>query len=350
MLKLSLGVRITQPPAARTSARSCTAASRSTASFHWTTGRALATGAPRVRHRPRPRLARRRRPLGHTSLARPYAPPEPLWPGDDAVCTASAPHRPRPGQPTVLPGSRRPSPPWPHGRPPGRPLSGSAATWTALGALSSGSTPTGLPLKPTSRTPWSSLHPDGWPGRRTWTRDNQGYYFRRTLPRRTGTAADTFVSDPVTDERFAYYLGINNVLVSFGAQRLADEQDLLTVLRLPHRDRGTGLAPAAHPLEHRQLRCKVEPAWPAALPPWPAVRHPVRSRSPSPTRTPTGPRRVSPCLPPTRPRIWTRRLRNRAGATGGERPPPPPPAPRAQQAHRGSSRQEGCGDRARPCR
>jgi siderophore synthetase component len=84
------------------------------------------------------------------------------------------------------------------------------------------------------------LDPDGWPvgGR---YRDNQGYYFREShradLERRLpgiGSASDTFVSDDVTDERFAYYLGINNVfglIGAFGAQRLADERVLIAAFR-----------------------------------------------------------------------------------------------------------------------
>ncbi|WP_369218393.1 IucA/IucC family protein, partial [Streptomyces flavofungini] len=84
------------------------------------------------------------------------------------------------------------------------------------------------------------LDPDGWPvgGR---YRDNQGYYFRESrraeLEKRLpgiGGQSDTFVSDEVTDERFAYYLGINNVLGligAFGAERLADERLLLAAFR-----------------------------------------------------------------------------------------------------------------------
>ncbi|MCX4819813.1 iron transporter [Streptomyces sp. NBC_01142] len=84
------------------------------------------------------------------------------------------------------------------------------------------------------------LDPEGWPvgGR---YRDNQGYYFRESrraeLDRRLpgiGSISDTFVSDDVTDERFAYYLGINNVLGligAFGAQRLADERVLIAAFR-----------------------------------------------------------------------------------------------------------------------
>ncbi|MFJ9430265.1 IucA/IucC family protein [Streptomyces sp. NPDC101490] len=84
------------------------------------------------------------------------------------------------------------------------------------------------------------LDRDGWPvgGR---YRDNQGYYFRESrrgalesrLPG-IGDGSDTFVSDRITDERFAYYLGINNVLGligAFGSQRLADERVLLAAFR-----------------------------------------------------------------------------------------------------------------------
>lgn len=84
------------------------------------------------------------------------------------------------------------------------------------------------------------LDAHGWPvgGR---YRDNQGYYFRashradleRQLPG-IGAESDTFVADEVADERFAYYLGVNNVLGligAFGSQRLADEQVLLAAFR-----------------------------------------------------------------------------------------------------------------------
>ncbi|MFP1629167.1 IucA/IucC family protein [Streptomyces sp. 5K101] len=84
------------------------------------------------------------------------------------------------------------------------------------------------------------LDPDGWPAGGRY-RDNQGYYFRQShrdaLERRLpgiGAHSDTFVSDDVTDERFAYYLGINNVLGligAFGAQHLADERVLLAAFR-----------------------------------------------------------------------------------------------------------------------
>ncbi|MGW1726592.1 IucA/IucC family protein [Streptomyces sp. NPDC002306] len=84
------------------------------------------------------------------------------------------------------------------------------------------------------------LDGDGWPAGGRY-RDNQGYYFRESrraeldarLPG-IGEHSDTFVSDEVTDERFAYYLAINNVfglIGAFGSQRLADEQLLLAAFR-----------------------------------------------------------------------------------------------------------------------
>nr|WSW66400.1 iron transporter [Streptomyces sp. NBC_00995] len=111
------------------------------------------------------------------------------------------------------------------------------------------------------------LDAEGWPvgGR---YRDNQGYYFREShraaLDRRLpgiGAVSDTFVSDSVTDERFAYYLGINNVfglIGAFGAQRLADEQVLLAAFR---RFLGTAAALGSplprQLLETPRLRCKA---------------------------------------------------------------------------------------------
>ncbi|MFC9862696.1 MULTISPECIES: IucA/IucC family protein [unclassified Streptomyces] len=111
------------------------------------------------------------------------------------------------------------------------------------------------------------LDPEGWPigGR---YRDNQGYYFREShraaLEQRLpgiGTVSDTFVSDPVTDERFAYYLGINNVfglIGAFGAQQLADEQLLLAAFRrFLAGAAGMGSPLPAYLLHTRQLRCKA---------------------------------------------------------------------------------------------
>jgi siderophore synthetase component len=114
----------------------------------------------------------------------------------------------------------------------------------------------------------------GWPvgGR---YRDNQGYYFRESrreeLEARLpgvglGVASDSFVADAVTDERFAYYLGINNVLGligAFGEQNLADERLLLAGLRRFLRSQtkaGSGAPASPLPallLESPTLRCKA---------------------------------------------------------------------------------------------
>ncbi|GAA3127282.1 IucA/IucC family protein [Streptomyces rectiviolaceus] len=115
------------------------------------------------------------------------------------------------------------------------------------------------------------LDSDGWPvgGR---YRDNQGYYFRESrraeLDRRLpgiGAHSDTFVSDEVADERFAYYLGINNVLGligALGAQRLADEKLLLAGFRRFLGDVVSGPARLRTPLpalllDSPVLRCKA---------------------------------------------------------------------------------------------
>nr|WP_229863372.1 IucA/IucC family protein [Streptomyces galbus] len=111
----------------------------------------------------------------------------------------------------------------------------------------------------------------GWPAGARY-RDNQGYYFRASrraeldarLPG-IGEQSDTFVPDEVTDERFAYYLGINNVfglIGAFGSQRLADEHLLLAALRRflqdaaagPHRRRSSL---PARLLDSPALRCKA---------------------------------------------------------------------------------------------
>nr|WP_241266910.1 IucA/IucC family protein [Streptomyces scabichelini] len=115
------------------------------------------------------------------------------------------------------------------------------------------------------------LDAQGWPvgGR---YRDNQGYYFRESrraeLDRRLpgiGRHSDTFVSDEVTDERFAYYLAINNVLGligAFGSQHLADERLLLAAFRRFLADVASGPARLrtplpAHLLDSPVLRCKA---------------------------------------------------------------------------------------------
>ncbi|MGY5011682.1 IucA/IucC family protein [Streptomyces sp. 900105755] len=115
------------------------------------------------------------------------------------------------------------------------------------------------------------LDADGWPAGGRY-RDNQGYYFRESrrgdldsrLPG-IGEHSDTFVSDEVTDERLAYYLGINNVLGligAFGSQRLADERLLLAAFRRFLTDASTGPARLRSPLpglllDSPVLRCKA---------------------------------------------------------------------------------------------
>ncbi len=115
------------------------------------------------------------------------------------------------------------------------------------------------------------LDGDGWPSGGRY-RDNQGYYFRESrraaldarLPG-IGEHSDTFVSDEVADERFAYYLAINNVLGligAFGSQRLADEQLLLAAFRRFLGEVASGTARLrtslpAHLLDSPVLRCKA---------------------------------------------------------------------------------------------
>ncbi|MFE1840631.1 IucA/IucC family protein [Streptomyces sviceus] len=115
------------------------------------------------------------------------------------------------------------------------------------------------------------LDGDGWPAGGRY-RDNQGYYFRESrraeldarLPG-IGTHSDTFVSDEVTDERFAYYLAINNVfglIGAFGSQHLADERLLLAAFRRFLADVASGptrlrTTLPRHLLDSPVLRCKA---------------------------------------------------------------------------------------------
>ncbi|MET9594090.1 IucA/IucC family protein [Streptomyces sp. NPDC006516] len=169
----------------------------------------------------------------------------PFGPADDAVCIAglTAP-RPRPGRPGT------------HSRLADTISSLAARTGRTTGAVCAEwflryldrvvlpvlwlDAHAGVALEAHQQNTLVILDPDGWPvgGR---YRDNQGYYFREShraaLEQRLpgiGAVSDTFVSDAVTDERFAYYLGINNVfglIGAFGSQRLADERLLLAALR-----------------------------------------------------------------------------------------------------------------------
>ncbi|MGW3490047.1 IucA/IucC family protein [Streptomyces sp. NPDC001054] len=115
------------------------------------------------------------------------------------------------------------------------------------------------------------LDAEGWPSGGRY-RDNQGYYFRdshrEALERRLpgiGTESDTFVPDDVTDERFTYYLAINNVLGlvgALGSQGLADEHLLLAALRgfltgAAHGPEALGSGLPALLLDTPVLRCKA---------------------------------------------------------------------------------------------
>ncbi|UUN29577.1 IucA/IucC family protein [Streptomyces sp. FIT100] len=196
----------------------------------------------------------------------------PFAPGDDAVCIAglTAP-RPWPGRSRM------------HSRladivnrlavRTGRPGGAVAAEWF-LRYLDQVVRPVlwldgtaGVALEAHQQNTLVILDPDGWPvgGR---YRDNQGYYYREShraalelrLPG-IGSASDTFVPDTVTDERFAYYLGINNVLGligAFGSQRLADERVLIAAFR----QFLTSATPLGSPLpalllDAPTLRCKA---------------------------------------------------------------------------------------------
>ncbi|MDX3851994.1 IucA/IucC family protein [Streptomyces sp. AK02-01A] len=169
----------------------------------------------------------------------------PFAPGDDAVCIAAltAP-RPYPGRAGVY--SRLAEIISRLAAHTGRPTGAVAAEWF-LRYLDHVVRPVlwldgtaGIALEAHQQNTLVVLDAHGWPvgGR---YRDNQGYYFREShrpsLQRRLpgiGSASDTFVSDEVTDERFAYYLGINNVfglIGAFGAQDLADERVLIAAFR-----------------------------------------------------------------------------------------------------------------------
>ncbi|MBT2450355.1 iron transporter [Streptomyces sp. ISL-43] len=195
----------------------------------------------------------------------------PFRPDDDALCIAAltAP-RPWPGRTTMT--SRLAETVARLAATTGRTASAVSAEWflryldhvvlpvLAFDALA------GIALEAHQQNTLVLLDPAGWPvgGR---YRDNQGYYFRDSrraeLERRLpgiGSASDTFVSDDVTDERFAYYLGINNVLGligAFGSQRLADERVLLAAFRR-FLGKAAGLGPLpARLLDSRTLRCKA---------------------------------------------------------------------------------------------
>ncbi|MFE9631244.1 IucA/IucC family protein [Streptomyces sp. NPDC006463] len=195
----------------------------------------------------------------------------PFRSGDDAVCVAALTSpRPWPGRTTIS--SRLAEIVSALAAATGRTTSAVSAEWflryldhvvlpvLAFDALA------GIALEAHQQNTLVLLDPVGWPvgGR---YRDNQGYYFREShrteLEHRLpgiGSLSDTFVSDAVTDERFAYYLGINNVLGligAFGSQRLADERVLLAAFRR-FLGKTSGLGPLpARLLDSPTLRCKA---------------------------------------------------------------------------------------------
>ncbi|MGW7050355.1 IucA/IucC family protein [Streptomyces sp. NPDC054887] len=196
----------------------------------------------------------------------------PFGPGDDAVCLAglTAP-RPLPGRSGMH--SRLADVVARLAARTGRPTGAVAAEWF-LRYLDHVVRPVlwldgtaGVALEAHQQNTLVLLDPDGWPvgGR---YRDNQGYYFRAShraaLERRLpgiGATSDTFVPDAVTDERFAYYLGINNVfglIGAFGAQRLADERVLIAAFRqFLGKSAALGSPLPAQLLENPSLRCKA---------------------------------------------------------------------------------------------
>ncbi|MGW7433616.1 IucA/IucC family protein [Streptomyces sp. NPDC054861] len=196
----------------------------------------------------------------------------PFAAGDDAVCIAAL-TAPRPWPGTSRMRSRLADIVTRLAARTGRPTTAVAAEWF-LRYLDQVVRPVlwldgaaGVALEAHQQNTLVLLDPEGWPvgGR---YRDNQGYYFREShrdeltgrLPG-IGLASDTFVSDQVTDERFAYYLGINNVLGligAFGSQRLADERVLLAGFRQFLASATSLGSPLPHRLlEAATLRCKA---------------------------------------------------------------------------------------------
>ncbi len=171
----------------------------------------------------------------------------PFGPGDDVACLAGLlTPVPRPGHPAQQPRSRLAELTERLAASTGRPRAAVCAEWF-LRYLEAVVRPLlwldgegGIALEAHQQNTLVVLDADGWPAGGRY-RDNQGYYFRashrRALEQRLpciGDGSDTFVADAVADERFAYYLGINNVLGligAFGAQGLADEGLLLAAFR-----------------------------------------------------------------------------------------------------------------------
>ncbi|WP_405750067.1 iron transporter [Streptomyces sp. NBC_00012] len=196
----------------------------------------------------------------------------PFGPLDDAVCIAALTSpRPWPGRTGMQSRLARIVPSLAEAT--GRSVGAVAAEWflryldRVVGPVLWLDAHAGVALEAHQQNTLVLLDPEGWPigGR---YRDNQGYYFREShraaLEHRLagiGSVSDTFVSDEVTDERFAYYLGINNVfglIGAFGAQHLADERVLVAAFRRflgSAADLGSPLP--THLLEKTHLRCKA---------------------------------------------------------------------------------------------
>ncbi|MFJ8077475.1 IucA/IucC family protein [Streptomyces sp. NPDC096176] len=196
----------------------------------------------------------------------------PFGPGDDAVCVAAL-TAPRPWPRRVGMHSRLAATVERLAARTGRPAPAVATEWF-LRYLDHVVRPVlwldataGVALEAHQQNTLVLLDPEGWPTGGRY-RDNQGYYFRESHRGRLddrlpgiGTHSDTFVPDAVTDERFAYYLGINNVLGligAFGAQRLADERVLLAAFRqFLASAAGMGSPLPRQLLETPTLRCKA---------------------------------------------------------------------------------------------
>jgi siderophore synthetase component len=212
----------------------------------------------------------------------------PFLPSDDVTCVAAL-TAPRPPRPADGPGGRRPDGTGPAARSrlagvvgrlaarTGRPRGAVAAEWF-LRYLEHVVRPVlwldaeaGVALEAHQQNTLLLMDADGWPAGGRY-RDNQGYYFRESrraelqarLPG-IGDHSDTFVSDEVTDERFAYYLAVNNVfglIGALGSQGLADERLLLAAFRRFLASLASGPHPLRSPLPARLLdspvlRCKA---------------------------------------------------------------------------------------------
>lgn len=199
----------------------------------------------------------------------------PFGPGDQAHCLAGLTSpRPWPGLPAPALRSRLADLVGRLAGRTGRPPAAVAAEWflryldTVVRPVLWLDGEAGVALEAHQQNTLVLLDADGWPSGGRY-RDNQGYYFReshraaleRWLPG-IGAQSDTFVPDAIADERFAYYLGVNNVLGligAFGSQELADERLLLAAFR---RFLGQAAATGRSPLPEQllgsaTLRCKA---------------------------------------------------------------------------------------------